>query len=138
MIEPNQINPQILANKNWPSLWEDSQEMMQAAVFSYAFADLRALSREGKLPKVDQKRLELPVDAFDILQVLQNNREAIEKSVGEETYMLSETILESNVKEQELFSSLDQSGFFSTIQLVAFEDAKYETSHGDNRQPHKE
>ena len=122
-------------DSEWPSLWEDAEEMMQAAVFSYAFADLRSLFRQGKLFQQGdtvEDQLRLPIGADNVLQLFQNNSSTIQLEWGDETYNLFLDVLVSiSMKQQENHTSQhidDQRRreSSSNLQVVSFEDSKSE------------
>jgi hypothetical protein len=65
----------------WPSLVNESCEMMESATMIYALADLRVLARKELLSNGDivagERMMSLPVTVGDVFQVLSSDKETL-------------------------------------------------------------
>ena len=69
----------------WPSLFKEADDMLQASLLIYAFADLRRLARSGKLVEgTDEAVFNLPIPAMVCMKVIEQNEEALAQLNDEE------------------------------------------------------
>mmetsp|Transcript_23909 Transcript_23909/g.51740 ORF Transcript_23909/g.51740 Transcript_23909/m.51740 type:complete len:396 (+) Transcript_23909:107-1294(+) len=69
----------------WPSLFKEADDMLQASLLIYAFADLRRLARSGKLVEgTDEAVFSLPIPAMVCMKVIEQNEEALAQFNDEE------------------------------------------------------
>ena len=96
----------------------------------YAFADLRAVGREGKLTEDEQKMLALPVDASQIINVVSANIQDLKDHIkfGEETdfYLSSLTSLQKSLQKHAVDPSSGEAVYHFS-QVVDFDDENSES-----------
>ena len=64
---------------SWPSVFDESYEMILAAIMIYGIVDLRTLAREGL---IDGRLMTVPISSTDIVQLVMQNRSAIYDNIG--------------------------------------------------------
>ena len=82
----------------WPTLYEEADEMLQLSLLIYTITDLRSIAKKPKLAKQLQdpdKILKLPLSLVVFLQVLQENLDFIQKQVGDDDHKMTMSALSS-------------------------------------------
>mmetsp|Transcript_28395 Transcript_28395/g.44153 ORF Transcript_28395/g.44153 Transcript_28395/m.44153 type:complete len:440 (+) Transcript_28395:163-1482(+) len=102
------------------SLYEEVDEMLDASSMIYAFAQLRHLAREGKLPS---SLLDLPVAVNDAARVIGENVEAIKASLGDDDANMVVDVLRGVEEKSRVGYSLGGINFISTGLNVAMLEA---------------
>lgn len=114
----------------WPSLLEESKEMLEASILVYALADLRGLWRIGKLsPSDEQLLLHLPVTVSDVMTAVHNNLDALKASFGENGvgfYISSLASIERSLRHQEIDHETGEAVLYSS-HLAIFDDENANT-----------
>lgn len=70
----------------YPTLFEEADEMLQASLLVYSITDLRSLARDPKKKtglKSPEKILEMPLTLHTCLEMIEENIDAIEKEFGD-------------------------------------------------------
>lgn len=114
----------------WPSLLEESKEMLEASILVYALADLRSLWRMGKLSASDEQLLlHLPVTVSDVMIAVQNNLDALKASFGENGvgfYISSLASIQQSLRHQEIDPETGEAALHSS-HLAIFDDENAST-----------
>lgn len=72
----------------WPSIFDEANEMLLASIMIYALVDLRTLARKGVLSALEEgedlpnRILTLPVSTREIVRLVSKNRETILDQIG--------------------------------------------------------
>lgn len=114
----------------WPTLFEESKEMMEASILVYALADLRGLWRMGKLSASDEALLlHLPLTVSDVMTAVHNNLDALKASFGAngvDFYLSSLESTRQSLRHLEIDASTGEATLLAS-HLVIFDDENSST-----------
>lgn len=85
-IQPFTFGHKEFDSYQYPNLYEEADEMLQASMLIYSITDLRTLAKDPKKKeklKSPEKILDLPLNLKTCLQVLDDNYDAIKECLGE-------------------------------------------------------
>jgi len=119
----------------WPNLYEEADEMLQAAMLIYPFAKLRQMAKE-RIIKSPEKILDLPITAIHALELVEENSLEIAKEMGDDSpEMLKSAMMMMDQRYAEMKAESKKSGVLSflresrpppstppSIMMVAFGD----------------
>jgi hypothetical protein len=116
----------LLGSSDWPSMLEESMDMLQGSILIYAFADIRQLARKGMLAgdsAAIKKITTTPVSADDIIQVVCDNADTLQKVFGEESvssYLSSLEHIRESIRRHSV--SPDGEAVFASTKVMVFDD----------------
>ena len=102
--DPSFLN---ISSYEWPTVYDETRDMLLSAVLIYGVVDLRTLARQPQYQDDYwmQKLLSLPVSAKDVVRLLAQHRDTIERDIGRqstELYLDSFDAIQSTSSSREL------------------------------------
>lgn len=131
----DQFSSSPCTNESWPNLFEETYEMLLASIVVYGVMDLRTLARKGLLNNSfhTQQLLDLPISASDIVQLVSQNRDALNDEIGQDSTELYLSAFDNLVYPQDSFEvELDSlSGgtriLLNSVEIVMVDDENSDT-----------
>ena len=103
---------------SWPSVFDESYEMILAAIMIYGIVDLRTLAREGL---IDGRLMSVPISSTDIVQLVMQNRSAIYDNIGYDAAALYLDAFDSISQQEQEGFEVDYNSETGETSLVSFD-----------------
>lgn len=99
-------------NYKYPTLYEEADEMLQAALVIYPFTFLRKLAREGKIEKDKDILLSLPLSSKKAMYLIEQNEETLNELLLQDEIEIVQSAIKS-IHERHKAMNTESSSWFS-------------------------